>query len=69
MSNYFQQILVMMTGELDFEDLLSGNNSSDKPALLLTVSAHLTFVMFLLSVTIVLMNLMVGIAVHDIQVR
>lgn len=58
----------MMTGELDFEDLLSGDTTSKRPALLLSVSAHLTFVLFLLSVTVVLMNLMVGIAVHDIQV-
>ncbi|KAE8745493.1 hypothetical protein FOCC_FOCC007873, partial [Frankliniella occidentalis] len=63
----FIKVLVMMTGELDFEDLLSVGGATNNPTLLLTVSAHLTFVMFLLSVTIVLMNLMVGIAVHDIQ--
>ncbi|KAK3919392.1 Transient receptor potential channel pyrexia [Frankliniella fusca] len=63
----FIKVLVMMTGELEFEDLLSVGGASNNPTLLLTVSAHLTFVMFLLSVTIVLMNLMVGIAVHDIQ--
>lgn len=59
----------MMTGELDFEELLAGDSTGSKPALLLSVSAHLTFVLFLLSVTVVLMNLMVGIAVHDIQVN
>lgn len=62
----FIQVLVMMTGELSFDDLLLGDNEN-KPAVLLEISAHVIFVLFVLFVTIILMNLLVGIAVHDIQ--
>jgi len=63
------KVLVMMTGELDFEDMFQQNPSSSSAgrSSLMDVSAHLIFILFLLFVTIALMNLMVGIAVHDIQ--
>ncbi|KAL7293705.1 hypothetical protein TKK_0012777 [Trichogramma kaykai] len=69
------KVLVMMTGELDFEDLffpeeMEGVRPVDVGGtswILLQVSAQLSFVLFLLFVTIVLMNLLVGIAVHDIK--
>ncbi|XP_069676177.1 transient receptor potential channel pyrexia [Periplaneta americana] len=63
----FMKVLVMMTGELEFEDLILGKDDEKKPAFLLEVSAHITFIIFLVFVTVVLMNLLVGIAVHDIQ--
>lgn len=56
------EVLVMMTGELD-TDLLLKSNESKK----FNVSAYITFILFIVFVTVVLMNLLVGIAVHDIQ--
>ncbi|XP_043497913.1 transient receptor potential channel pyrexia isoform X2 [Polistes fuscatus] len=68
------KVLVMMTGELGFEEFFpdkeEGGISVDVSGtswILLQVSAQLSFVLFLLFVTIVLMNLLVGIAVHDIK--
>lgn len=68
------KVLVMMTGELNFEDLFFPHEEDGKTIdsgstswILLQVSAQLSFVLFLLFVTIVLMNLLVGIAVHDIK--
>ncbi|PSN49738.1 hypothetical protein C0J52_13121 [Blattella germanica] len=63
----FIKVLVMMTGELEFQDLLLGKEEENKAAFLLEISAHVIFVIFLLFVTVILMNLLVGIAVHDIQ--
>lgn len=58
-------VLVMMTGELSLDLLL--DDDSDDPPFLLEISAQVTFILFLLFVTVILMNLLVGIAVHDIQ--
>ncbi|GFG37774.1 hypothetical protein Cfor_02412 [Coptotermes formosanus] len=63
----FMKVLVMMTGELDFEDMLLGKDDEKKAPFLLEISAHVVFTVFLLFVTVILMNLLVGIAVHDIQ--
>jgi hypothetical protein len=63
----FMKVLVMMTGELDFEDMLLGKDHENKNPFILEISAHVVFSVFLLFVTVILMNLLVGIAVHDIQ--
>jgi hypothetical protein len=54
-----------MTGELNL-DLLVDDDPEDPP-FLLEISAQVTYILFLLFVTVILMNLLVGIAVHDIQ--
>lgn len=62
----FITVLVMMTGEQDLALLINDPDGKDPP-FLLEISAQITFVLFLLFVTVILMNLLVGIAVHDIQ--
>lgn len=58
-------VLVMMTGEVSLELLVDDN--PDDPPFLLEITAQVAFVLFLVFVTVILMNLLVGIAVHDIQ--
>lgn len=57
------KVLVMMTGEIDIDLLVDSTESS----ITFDVSAYITFILFIIFVTVVLMNLLVGIAVHDIQ--
>ena len=55
--------IVMMSGELEFEDIFyDGEHSVQYP-----ITAHLIFLAFVLLVTVILTNLMVGLAVNDIQ--
>ncbi|CRK98534.1 CLUMA_CG011885, isoform B [Clunio marinus] len=62
----FITVLVMMTGENDVSILVNDPDGKDPP-FFLEVSAQVTFVLFVMFVTVVLMNLLVGIAVNDIQ--
>ncbi|KAJ8924123.1 hypothetical protein NQ315_006906 [Exocentrus adspersus] len=57
--------IVMMSGELNLDILV--DSDPENPPLFLEVSAQITFTLFVLFVTIILMNLLVGIAVDDIQ--
>lgn len=73
----FTKVLVMMTGELNFEDLFFASEKGyDKfetknpisfSQIVLQTTVQLFFLLFLLFVTIVMMNLLIGIAVHDIK--
>ncbi|KAK7476633.1 hypothetical protein BaRGS_00032108, partial [Batillaria attramentaria] len=54
---------VMMIGELDFDNIF--NDSSNPPAF--PVLAYILFVFFLIIMSILIMNLLVGLAVGDIQ--
>ncbi|XP_076762785.1 transient receptor potential channel pyrexia [Xylocopa sonorina] len=55
--------IVMMSGELEFEDIFF----STKSRILYSGTAHLMFLGFVILVTVILTNLMMGLAVSDIQ--
>lgn len=58
--------LVMMTGDMNY-DLLLEYSSRDNSSHFAMISSQFAYISFLLFITIILMNLLVGIAVHDIQ--
>ncbi len=55
----------MMTGEIDFNTLFYDENATEK--IQYSGTTHLVFLCFVLLIVIVLMNLLVGLAVSDIQ--
>ncbi len=56
--------LVMMAGEIEYENFIYENGGS-----LFPVTGHVMIMIFVVLVSIVLMNLLVGLAVSDIQAR
>lgn len=56
--------ITMMSGELEFEDIFYGENEIKYP-----VTSHIMFFAFVMLVTVILTNLLVGLAVSDIQVQ
>nr|QDR50967.1 water witch-2 trpa [Heliconius melpomene] len=62
----FISTLSMMVGELNL-NILINDPILDDPPLISELSCQMIFILFLMFVTIILMNLLVGIAVHDIQ--
>ncbi|XP_055381265.1 transient receptor potential channel pyrexia isoform X1 [Condylostylus longicornis] len=76
----FLKVVTMMAGELEFEDIFygeeedtkSGDASSDllqadTEIISFPVTSHIIFLAFVLLVTVILTNLVVGLAVSDIQ--
>ncbi|KOX73970.1 Transient receptor potential channel pyrexia, partial [Melipona quadrifasciata] len=69
------KVLAMMAGELDFEGLITQideglDGNPEGPFVIyhpLSVCSQILFTLFIVFVTVILMNLLVGIAVHDIQ--
>ncbi|XP_034482338.1 transient receptor potential channel pyrexia [Drosophila innubila] len=58
----FMKSFTMMSGELEFEDIFYGDYAVKFP-----VTSHIIFLAFVLLVTVILTNLMLGLAVSDIQ--
>ncbi|GBP04056.1 Transient receptor potential channel pyrexia [Eumeta japonica] len=57
--------VMMMSGELEYEDIFYNNDTNSQ--LQYPVTAHVMFLIFVLLVTVILTNLLVGLAVSDIQ--
>lgn len=57
------KVIVMMSGELEYEDIFFDNTQPIK----FPLTAQVMFLAFVVLVTIILTNLMVGLAVSDIQ--
>jgi len=58
----------MMLAEVNYEDFFYDEDNRDEP-ILYPITAHVLHGAFVITVTIVMMNLLVELAVHDIQVR
>lgn len=56
------KVVMMMTGELEFEDTLYADSPLNYP-----LTAHGMFLIFALLITMILTNLLIGLAVSDIQ--
>ncbi|KAJ8710336.1 hypothetical protein PYW07_009702 [Mythimna separata] len=61
----FVTTMVMMTSEFDYNDTISEENTVNSSASIIIL--RLIFVSFLILVSIVLMNLLVGVAVNDVN--
>ncbi|XP_037033312.1 transient receptor potential channel pyrexia-like [Bradysia coprophila] len=62
----FISVLVMMTGEEDLIIVTNDPNRPDPP-LLNEISGQIIYILFIIFVTVILMNLLEGIAVNDIE--
>ncbi|NP_001296484.1 transient receptor potential channel pyrexia [Bombyx mori] len=57
--------VMMMSGELEYEDIFYNNCTNSE--IYYPLTAHIMFLIFVLLVTVILTNLLVGLAVSDIQ--
>lgn len=62
----FIKVLAMMAGEVDFEGLMVPGDGSPA-SYAISLSSQVLFTLFLFFVTVIMMNLLVGIAVDDIK--
>lgn len=68
------KVVIMMSGELEFEDMFYPDDPDDSRSAWIKINglpyagtAHVFYLMFVILVTIILNNLIVGLAVSDIQ--
>ncbi|OXA51020.1 Transient receptor potential channel pyrexia [Folsomia candida] len=62
------KVLIMMTGELNYDEIFYNGDDGDQPIPFRT-TGHILFALFVVIVTIILFNLLIGLTVSDIQVR
>jgi len=68
--NSLMKAFVMLTGELEYSDTIPkslGKTSSQVPLVPIPALSYLAFVVFIIAMPIALMNLLVGLAVGDIE--
>lgn len=63
----FVKALLIMTGELDYETLFDDAENPRTDDLEYSIGAHIIFVGFIIIVTILLSNLLIGLAISDVQ--
>ena len=64
------KVVVMMLGEIEYDDLFKNNPESDKPENVeFPGTSHIMLGAFILMISMVLMNVLFGLAVADIQVN
>ena len=64
------KVFVMMLGEIEYDDLFKNNPESDKPENVeFPGTSHIMLGAFILMISMVLMNVLFGLAVADIQVN
>ncbi|XP_035710209.1 transient receptor potential channel pyrexia isoform X2 [Folsomia candida] len=60
------KVLIMMTGELNYDEIFYNGDDGDQPIPFRT-TGHILFALFVVIVTIILFNLLIGLTVSDIQ--
>lgn len=63
----FIKVLAMMAGEVDFEGLMLPGDERPAASYAISLCSQVLFTLFLFFVTVIMMNLLVGIAVDDIK--
>ncbi|CAG7834106.1 unnamed protein product [Allacma fusca] len=63
----FSRVIIMMTGELDYSATFYPNTTLVGPVVVVPVTAHIIFISFVLLLCVILINLLIGLTVYDIE--